>query len=209
MDQIRHQIASGELNPGDRLPSERAFADAFGVGRGHVREAIKKLEFYGILETLPQSGTFVAGIGTKALDGLITNVLDLKKEDLKSLLEIRGILEVNAAKLAAERATKSDIIQLIKIHEAFRRKVKENDSGISEDHLFHLKVAEFTKNPVLHSLISLITPEILSILQSRDTKQERPAETALEAHESILQSLKKKDPDKAAAAMQLHLEADI
>ena len=160
IDQIKHQISTGILTPGDRLPSERALAEKFGVGRGHIREAIKKLEFYGILKTLPQSGTFVAGVGVKALDGLIANVLDLKKEDLRSLLETRRIVEVNAAKLAAKRATKSDIIQLIKVHEEFRRQIKANNTGISEDHLFHLKVAESSKNPVLNSLITLITPEV-------------------------------------------------
>jgi GntR family transcriptional repressor for pyruvate dehydrogenase complex len=209
IDQIKLQISAGALKPGDRLPSERAFADKFGVGRGHIREAIKKLEFYGILKTLPQSGTFVAGIGVKALDGLISNMLDLKKEDLKSLLEIRRILEANAARLAAERATKSDVIQLIKVHEAFRRKIKENGPNLSEDHLFHIKIAEFSKNPVLRSLIALITPETISITDNRNTDPESRADAALEEHESILQSIKKKAPDQAATAMEHHLKVNL
>ena len=61
--QIRNLITSGQLNPGDKLPSERKLAEKFGVGRTSVRDAIRKLEFYGILKTLPQSGTVVTGIG--------------------------------------------------------------------------------------------------------------------------------------------------
>ena len=63
INQIRTLIISGELKPGDKLPPERRLAEKFGVSRGPVREAIQKLEFYGILKTQPQSGTLVAGIG--------------------------------------------------------------------------------------------------------------------------------------------------
>ena len=58
--QIRELISSGQLRPGDKLPSERQLSERFGLGRTNVRDAIHKLEFYGILKTLPQSGTFVA-----------------------------------------------------------------------------------------------------------------------------------------------------
>ncbi len=58
--QIQHLVTSGVLKPGDRLPSERALSEKFAVGRGYVREAIKKLEFYGTLRTLPQRATYVA-----------------------------------------------------------------------------------------------------------------------------------------------------
>ncbi|MEL6627817.1 MAG: GntR family transcriptional regulator, partial [Bacteroidota bacterium] len=68
MNQIKGLITSGQLKPGDKLPPERQLAEKLGVGRSHVRDAIRKLEFYGILKTLPQSGTKVAGIGITALE---------------------------------------------------------------------------------------------------------------------------------------------
>ena len=77
LQQIKELISNGVLRPGDRLPPERALATRFGVGRGHIREAIKRLEFYGVLKTLPQSGTIVTSLGGKALEGLISNVLKL------------------------------------------------------------------------------------------------------------------------------------
>jgi len=79
INQIRNLISSGQLNPGDRLPSERKLAEKLGVGRTYVRDAIAKLEFYGILKTLPRSGTVVEGIGITALEGLITDVLKLEE----------------------------------------------------------------------------------------------------------------------------------
>ncbi|NGM89448.1 FadR family transcriptional regulator, partial [Parapusillimonas sp. SGNA-6] len=60
--QIRNLIVSGQLKPGDRLPSERILSERFQTGRSYVREAILKLQFYGLLKTNPQSGTYVAGL---------------------------------------------------------------------------------------------------------------------------------------------------
>lgn len=73
--QLRSLILSGDLQPGDKLPPERKLADHMGVGRMQVRDAIRKLEFYGIVKTLPQSGTIVSGMGITALEGLITYAL--------------------------------------------------------------------------------------------------------------------------------------
>ena len=79
--QIRALITSGQLKPGAKLPSERKLAEKLGVGRSSVREALQKLEFYGILKTVPQSGTLVAGMGITALEGLITDVLKIENSD--------------------------------------------------------------------------------------------------------------------------------
>ena len=103
--QIRGQITSGQLKPGDRLPPERKLAEKLGVGRSNVRDAIKKLEFYGILKTLPQSGTIVAGMGIAALEGLISDVLRMEDSDFASLVETRVLLETNSARFAALRRT--------------------------------------------------------------------------------------------------------
>ena len=71
VNQLRTIIISGEISPGDILPSERKLAEKFGVGRLTIRDAIKKLEFYGIVKTNPQSGTVVKGKGILALEGLL------------------------------------------------------------------------------------------------------------------------------------------
>ena len=84
IDQVRALIASGKIKPNDKLPSERKLADHLGVSRSHVREALSKLQFYGIVKRLPQSGTQVTGLGTVALQGLISEVLRIEKTDLSS-----------------------------------------------------------------------------------------------------------------------------
>src|ERR1035437_6316386 len=81
ISKIKELINSGVLKPGDKLPAERKLASEFGVGRTQVREALHKLEFYGIIKTLPQSGSVVNGLDINTLDGLISDVLNLQSYD--------------------------------------------------------------------------------------------------------------------------------
>src|ERR1700741_5474999 len=79
--QLKQLITSGQLKPGDRLPAERVLAERFGVGRSYVREAIMKLEFYGLLKTSPQSGTYVSGYSIKILDSMIRDMRILHRDN--------------------------------------------------------------------------------------------------------------------------------
>lgn len=207
--QIRELISSGMLKPGDMLPSERELSERFGVGRSHVREAIKKLEFYGILKTKPQSGTFVASLGVKALEGIIKNVIDLEKDDFNSLLDTRSILEIHAARLTARKATDEEIDDLIKAQEEFRKEVENGKSGLDFDISMHLKIAEYSKNSVLRSLIALIIPDIIKFSKNLHTCKEGRYLVAKKEHEEIINAIKNRDADKAAQAMRNHLERTL
>ena len=204
--QIRGLITSGQLKPGDKLPSERKLAEKLGVGRTAVRDAIRKLEFYGILKTLPQSGTVVAGIGLTALEGLITDVLKLERSDFTSLVETRVILETNAAKLAAERRTDKDIEEIKKAINAYELKIKNREIAVEEDLMFHLKIAEASKNSVLKSLMLIITPDIINNFIQLDICNDGRFENALNEHNIILEHIIAQEPEAAATAMQTHLK---
>jgi GntR family transcriptional regulator, transcriptional repressor for pyruvate dehydrogenase complex len=205
--QINGLITSGVLKPGDRLPAERTFAEKFGVGRGHVREALKRLEFYGVLKTLPQSGTYVATLGVNALERLAAHAIDAEKDNPGALLETRLILEVNGARLAAEHADRKDLIELIRVHEIFRMQVKNGDAGMAEDHRFHHKIAALSQNPVLCSLITLMARSTQAYLYEKDNNPNKFARITLREHEAIVQAIKQKDPDQAALAMEEHMES--
>jgi len=86
---IRDLINYKNLEPGEKLPSERMLSEKFNVSRSNVREAIQKLEFYGLLKSIPQSGTFFANIGVIAMNGMIEDILRLDEPDFKSLVETR------------------------------------------------------------------------------------------------------------------------
>ena len=204
--EIRVLIISGQLNPGDRLPSERRLAERFSVGRSNVRDAIKKLEFYGILKTVPQSGTVVASIGITALEGLISDVLKIENSDFAALIETRVLLEMEAAKLAAERRTEQDLENIKEALDAYKYKVKLDKPAIEEDLMFHLKIAAASKNVVLKSLMLIIAPEVINNFIQLDICSDGRPYDALEEHEIIVEHIQDKKPEKAAEAMRHHLK---
>ncbi len=204
--QIRGLITSGQLAPGEKLPAERKLAEKLGVSRTHVRDAIQKLEFYGILRTRPQSGTIVAGIGITALEGLISDVLKLEKSDFTTLVETRVILETHAAELAAERRTEADLVEIEKALMAYEDKLRAGESAVEEDLLFHLKIAEASKNAVLKSLMLIITPDIVNDFKQYEVCDDRAELKAFYEHQEILEHIKKGDGAAAGEAMKIHLQ---
>ncbi len=206
INQIKELISTGQLKAGDRLPSERLLSEKFGVSRTYVRDAIRKLEFYGILKTLPQSGTVVAGFGITALEGLISDVLQLQGTDFHSLVETRVILEVNSARFASLRRTEDDLIELSNALDAYEKAVHSGKQAVEEDLLFHLKIAEASKNSVLNSLMLIVTPDILTnFTENNVCAGDRPI-TALAEHHEILEHIRKKESDLAGEAMRSHLQ---
>jgi GntR family transcriptional regulator, transcriptional repressor for pyruvate dehydrogenase complex len=203
--QIKDLLSSGALKAGDRLPPERDLAEQFGVGRGHVREALRKLEFYGILQTFPQSGTVVASLGAGALDRLICNLLDLDRDDIKALTETRGILEIHSAQLAAQRASKADIADIRAALEAFRAEVQTGRPAVEEDLLFHLAIARSARNPVMSSLIGLMTPDIIRLHKAARVCEAGRATSALQEHVRIFTAIAAHDAKAATVAMSEHV----
>jgi GntR family transcriptional repressor for pyruvate dehydrogenase complex len=203
--QIRNLITTGQLKPGDRLPPERKLAETFGVGRSVVRDAIRKLEFYGIVRTRPQSGTVIAGMGIVALEGLITDVLNIEDSDFHSLVETRAILEINSAGKAAERRTADDIISLTKALDAYEKKVIKGESAVEEDLLFHLKIAESSGNTVLKSLMLIITPDIVKNFNRFKVCSTEQTDKTVQEHRQILNFIINQDPKSAKKAMKNHM----
>ncbi len=204
--QIKELVSSGQLRAGEKLPSERMLSERFGVGRTYVRDAIRKLEFYGILKTLPQSGTVVAGLGITALEGLISDVLKLEGTDFRSLVETRVILESNTAHLAAQRRSDEDIECIANALSAYEYAVKNSQPSVEEDLIFHLKIAEASKNSVLNSLMLIVTPDILNFFKEHDVCAGDKPYSALEEHHIILNHIINQEADLAEAAMYSHLQ---
>lgn len=203
--QIKELITSGQLRPGDRLPPERKLSEQFGVGRTHVREALRKLEFYGILKTRPQSGTFVAAIGVNALSSLIADVLKIDSPSFLSLVETRVLLEEASIRFACQRRSNEDLVKLQASLAAYLEKAERGIKAIDEDLLFHLTIAEAGKNNVLRSLLLIIIPDIISnysVFKVCDTVTKR----ALNEHKLLFECIKKGDGEKGALVMKEHLK---
>jgi GntR family transcriptional repressor for pyruvate dehydrogenase complex len=203
--QIKELVISGRLKPGDKLPPERKLSEQLVVGRAHVREALRKLEFYGILKTRPQSGTYVASIGVSALESLIADVLKIDSPSFVSLVETRVLLEESTIRLACERRTDEDILQLEISLNAYLEKAVNGIKAVEEDLMFHLTIADLSKNKVLKSLLLIIIPDIISnysVFKVCDTVTQK----ALTEHKLLFEYIKKGDAVKGAIVMKEHLK---
>ena len=203
ISKVKELINSGVLKPGDKLPAERKMATDFGFGRTQIREALHKLEFYGIIKTLPQSGSVINGLDITTLDGLISDVLNLQSYDFYSLVETRVVLEVNAIRLCAERCSEKDLKELEKAHTNYVNFFDSPDR-VSYDFAFHRAIAEASHNPVFKAMLMIIIPDILTIYQ-RDSIC-APNRTDIIEHEEMFNAIKNKDAKKAESIMTQHLK---
>ena len=117
-EQIMGMIAAGQIKPGDRLPTEPELMERFGVGRSTVREAIKSLTLAGLVEARRSAGTFVSDNYTGFLSDQLKWSVIFGDQELRHIVEVRGILEGQTAALAAKRATPEQKKQLAQVYAA-------------------------------------------------------------------------------------------
>jgi len=203
---IRDLINFKNLEPGDKLPSERMLSEKFEVSRSNVREAIQKLEFYGLLKSRPKSGTFVANIGVTALNGMIEDILRLDEPDFKSLVETRILLELKTSRLAAIRRTEEDLVQLEEALQAYKTKVLNGDDAVQEDLLFHLAIAKASGNSTMNTFMLIITPEIITNFEKYHVCDKGLAQEGIAEHEEIYDAILKQDPQLAKEKMKVHFK---
>ncbi|WP_282050671.1 FadR/GntR family transcriptional regulator [Maribacter aquivivus] len=201
---IRDLINNKNLEPGDKLPSERMLSERFEVSRSNVREAIQKLEFYGILKSKPQSGTFVADIGQVAMNGMMDDILGLEDPDFKSLVETRILLELKTVRLAAKRRTDDDLKSMELALEAFKEKVLNKENAVQEDLLFHLAIAQACGNSTINRMMLIITPEIINNFEKYHVCDKNQSEKRLKEHQDIFDAIKEQNTQKAKQMMKNH-----
>jgi GntR family transcriptional regulator, transcriptional repressor for pyruvate dehydrogenase complex len=155
---------------------------------------------------LPQSGTVVAGIGLTALEGLISDVLHLENTDFASLVETRVILEIESARLASERRTENDLKDLQNALARYYDKINNNEPAVEEDMMFHLKIAEASKNSVLKSLMLIIIPDILTSYNKYKICTNDRLKKRHEEHMRLYDCIASKDGVAASASMREHLK---
>ena len=203
---IKDLINYKNLEPGDKLPSERMLSEKFEVSRGNVREAIQKLEFYGLLISKPQSGTFVANIGVTALNGMIEDILRLDEPDFKSLVETRILLELKTARLAALRRTDEDLLQIKGALEAHKNKVINGEDAVQEDLLFHLAIAKASGNSTMNTFMLIITPEIITNFEKYHVCDKGLAQEGIKEHQDIYDAILNQNPKLAKQKMKVHFK---
>ena len=201
---LKELINLKNLEPGDKLPSERMLSEKFNVSRSNLRQSLQTLEYFGIVKSIPQSGTFIADIGVTALNGMIDDILGLPVPSFKDLVEARIFLELKGVKLAALRRTVDDLIHIENSLADYSEKVIRGEDAVQEDLLFHLAIARASGNPTINIFMLKITPEIITNFEKHHVCDKDTAFRGIQEHKAILDAIKNQDPAKAKGAMKEH-----
>ena len=209
VSQIRKQIISGKLTPGDRLPAERTLMEQFSVSKQTLREALRVLEFLGLVEIKKGAtgGACIAEIDSKTALDVLANFLYFKSLSIHNLGEVRKIVEPCTAAMAANSMTKKEIGELKKLIDS--SKVQYATGEVEEEHFsneldFHCVIANSTRNPLLILIVEFV--ESLMYDQKTMTKIDRPfLSSVIQAHERIYDAIVHRDAERAREEMSRHI----
>lgn len=196
-------LLSGAIEPGMRMPSERQLAEAFGVGRSAMREAIKALSLIGLVEVRQGDGTYLRKADSALLPDVIEWGLLLGERRTMDLVEARQEIEIVLAGLAARRRTDQDIEELIGIV-ARMEHATTVDSFVEADVQFHMRLAETAGNLALRdihaSIQALLRAWISRVLAAPGSRL-----PSYLKHVPILDAVIAGDPLAAQRAMDAHM----
>lgn len=186
---MKESILGGKYKPGDRL-NETELAESLGVSRSPIREAIQRLAMERLVELVPRRGVFVA---------------KLTLEMVEELFELREVLEIKSAELAAIRITEDELNKLSKLlvdtSEAIQRKQYRQYPWNLD---FHKQIANCTRNRYLEEKIYDINAHLLLLRQKSSAEIGRAAK-AFQEHNKIFEALKKRDANLANQLMKEHI----
>ncbi|MFV0491157.1 MAG: GntR family transcriptional regulator [Pseudorhodobacter sp.] len=192
-ERLEAAIIAGELAPGERI-LEQSLANALGVSRGPLREAIRQLEGRRLLERQTNIGVRVAKLSPQKLDDLLT---------------VREALEGMAARLAAERMSDDELAQLRQLLDDYAAQPGvQSGSGYyveSSDFDFHFKIAKSAENKLLKEIVTGDLYDLLRVYRYKSSTMKGRAQQALEEHRNILEALEARDPAQAEASMRQHI----
>ncbi|MET0932542.1 MAG: FadR/GntR family transcriptional regulator [Mycetocola sp.] len=194
----------GDIEPGTRLPPERQLATTLGVGRSAVREALAALEILGLVEVRPGSGTYLRGASSELLPQTLSWGLMIGAPRTIELIEVRGALEIYAARLAASRITDDALARLGAHVDDMRANAGNLAEFVEADLQFHSELARSIDNTVLLELLQSIR-SLLRVWVDRAVQRPEEATAAIEEHAAVYAAIATRDPDAAASAMAVHM----
>ncbi|QLY33883.1 FadR/GntR family transcriptional regulator [Nocardia huaxiensis] len=197
------RIRAGEWELGHRLPGETTLAAQLGVGRSTLREAIRELAGQGVLESRQGAGVFLT-----ALD--VTEDWDtiLRRADIVTVIEARIAIEAEAAALAARRRTPADLRTMLKALNLRAESGPEIPTLVDADTAFHRTVIAASHNDILLEMFNAFVPRsrhaMIDMLRIHPVPDARADH---DAHETLYDAIRARDPEAAATASRVHLTA--
>lgn len=194
-EQIKSLIFSGNLHPGDKLPSERELAEAFKVGRCCLREALNQLCAVGLIEAKKKDGYYVRSL-TEGLIGPLKPFLEEEIRNLIDFLEVRKMIDAWCVREAIEKGAQEDLDRI--------KDALENGDNAE----FHIAIAKATHNLIVYHVITNMHNLLSGISFIKQRRQDK-RELFAEQHKKIYQAIATKDVKVAEAAILEHISAFI
>ena len=204
---LRQQIDAGSLRPGDRLPTEQQLAQAHGVSRTVVREAVHQLKSHNLLHSRQGSGVYVAAAPLNQPLAFDPTVLD-SVQSVVHVVEVRRVLEGEMAALAAERASRAQVAALRRALKAIDAAAAAGQDGVAEDLTFHRLIGESTGNPQFSQLLGFLEQylrEGMRITRGNEARRSDFMDAVRREHKAIVDAIAAHDPALARRRATDHL----
>lgn len=195
---IMEQIQSGQLKPGDKLPSEPELANALQVSRGILREALTILQARNIIYRKPKEGTFIQSTATEILNDNWN--ISLKEATYLDLLEVRECLEIRIVEHVIDNITDEQIEELYDLIKA----EPSHDQPRSADYYFHYQLAQLSKNVIFASFTNTYY-DIIDEITSLTAKSYSRRGSIYDEHKAIVDAIRERDKEAAQKCVIHHL----
>ncbi len=204
--QLRRYIQSGAIKPGERLPSERVLSEQLGVGRSSVREALKVLEAIGLIESRVGEGTFLVEQSGASIGRTIGLSLATWGGAIVEIIGARQMIEVESARVAAERANASEIATLKSELQRMQIAAADFPVYLSADMQFHRLIGRATHNAIVAQITETLIGMLEEALREGRGDQLPMFAEGSATHAEVFQAIARRDPPAAADAMRRHLQ---
>ncbi|MDH6143409.1 MULTISPECIES: FadR/GntR family transcriptional regulator [Kitasatospora] len=207
IEKIKEMIVSGILKPGSRLPNEADLADELGLSRNSLREAVRALTALRILVPRQGDGTYVSGLEPHLLLESMAFAADVSHgHTAQQLLQVRRLLEPQVTALAAGMLTDDQLAELRAILDRSAAAIRIQEF-IRLDIEFHRAIADSLGNPVLSTLLGILSTHTQRLRIVRGTHHAPAREQAHREHEAIWRALVQRDAQLASSVAMVHVAA--
>ena len=199
IERIKTLLIEKKLKPGDLLPSENMLSESIGVSRGTIREAMKILSAFGIVEIRRGNGTYIAtSANRKIFDPLIFSLI-ITNTDSEELIQLREMMEVGVLDLIIKNATDEDIEELKAAHKQMKDLISAGVDDLNRlnecDIHFHRVMAQITRNHLVENIYNFVIDIFAPTINAR---------YALDVHQKLLDAIITRDREQATSSEHEH-----
>ena len=207
IDYIKNQIIMGELKTGEKLPSERELSEMLGLSRNSVREAIRTLDFMGVVSSQHGAGNYLTGNFENNLVESMSMMFLLNQIDYKQISQLRRGLELQALMIAIDNAAEQEISRLVQINSKLENQTEKNNIILDKE--LHYNIAIASKNTLIINILqalSEVMDKFIADLRGQILAEEESGRKLRDAHSGIVKSLVLRDKTLGLNAINKHFD---